>query len=489
MRGAIEEVPLGVATTRGGEILHANAALERIYGAGAGCLDGMPIEVLIDGEELAAVRASLDKSRVFDGRLSTRGVDGRAIHAEFHAERYTSTTDGVGGFLLVRDVTFEVGALGRLIDQLGGALFRIRTRDARIEHVSPAIERLTGVDAQTCMERPEELVDLVPPGERERVRAIYRRLARGELQNGSVEVTLRRPDGRTSLVQVRATGRRDTTGRVRQIEGVVNDVSSAASARALAAEHDAAHAAMAPPWAAEPRSGRFVAPDGLLEVTRVLLQETSTLIGDVTSEIGAMGTMLKATYGTMPPNISHELATSLATVSARLAAATALKRRLRRALEGRPSTGPLVNVFESVRTALSPVLGEHAVSVSAGDSGGVILAAGLDELALALIYLGLRAYRLGGAGMLRIDASHRRATLFDRRASRDVRIEVVGEPQQDNGMNAVDSSSGLLSTIPRHSDMIAAFDGAQALLKAVGASIESDDVTVHAARTIVRLVV
>src|SRR6186997_3073203 len=100
MRGALEEVPLGVATTRGGEILHANAALERLFGASPGELDGQPLDVLFDGE----------------------------IHAEFHVERYMSSGSGIGGFVIVRDVTFEASALGRLLERLGGAQFRVRVR-------------------------------------------------------------------------------------------------------------------------------------------------------------------------------------------------------------------------------------------------------------------------------------------------------------------------------------------------------------------------
>ena len=187
MRGALEEVPLGVATTRGGEILHANAALERLFGASPGELDGQPLDVLFDGESLAEVRQVLDRRRTFDGRLRTRTLAGEEIHAEFHVERYMSSGSGIGGFVIVRDVTFEASALGRLLERLGGAQFRVRVRDSQLESMTGAIEELTGLSATECLEHPERLLDAVPAEERERLHTLFRRLARGELNVASAE--------------------------------------------------------------------------------------------------------------------------------------------------------------------------------------------------------------------------------------------------------------------------------------------------------------
>ena len=55
-------------------------------------------------------------------------------------------------------------------------------------------------------------------------------------------------------------------------------------------------------------------------------------------------------------------------------------------------------------------------------------------------------------------------------------------------MLAAAADSGLLATIPRHAEMLAAFDGVVTLLAAIGGALEADDVTVHAARSVVRLV-
>src|SRR5262249_61442817 len=79
LRGAIEEIPLGVATTRGTDIVYANSALERIYGAGPGGLEKTPLKALFGKQELDAILAGLDKKRVFDGRVHTSSLDGRTI--------------------------------------------------------------------------------------------------------------------------------------------------------------------------------------------------------------------------------------------------------------------------------------------------------------------------------------------------------------------------------------------------------------------------
>src|SRR5262249_23848294 len=153
----------------------------------------------------------------------TPTFDGRSIDVEVHIEQYTSEVQSVGGFFVVRDVSLELGALGRLVDHIGGALFRVRVADGAIELLSPAIGKLTRVDAATCSQHPALLTALVSTEERERVMFLYRRLARGEIPMASAQVSLRRQDGAVRVLQIRATGRRDTGGVVRHIDGVVSD--------------------------------------------------------------------------------------------------------------------------------------------------------------------------------------------------------------------------------------------------------------------------
>src|SRR5262249_55401080 len=156
-RGALEEIPFGVATTREGTILYANEALARIFGAAHGTLENKRIAQLFSKETYGRIAERLDEARVFDGRVATRGFDGRSIDVEVHIGRYGSEARGMGGFLVVRDVSVELGSLGRLVDHLGGALSRIRVGaravlpsarqgaafDGAVEMVSPSIVKLT----------------------------------------------------------------------------------------------------------------------------------------------------------------------------------------------------------------------------------------------------------------------------------------------------------------------------------------------------------
>src|SRR5678816_729672 len=117
LRGAMEETPIGVATMRGGELLYANAAFERMLRVDPGELEGRRVRELFDDVDHAAIESDLAERRVYDGRVRVLGRHGHAIHAEVHVERYTSASADVGGFLRVRDGAFELGALGRLLDQ------------------------------------------------------------------------------------------------------------------------------------------------------------------------------------------------------------------------------------------------------------------------------------------------------------------------------------------------------------------------------------
>ncbi len=68
------------------------------------------------------------------------------------------------------------------------------------------------------------LTALVSGEERERVMFLYRRMARGEITSGSAQVSITLNDGTRRVLQLRATGRCDTTGVVRHIDGVVSEV-------------------------------------------------------------------------------------------------------------------------------------------------------------------------------------------------------------------------------------------------------------------------
>lgn len=495
LRGALEEIPLGVATTRSGQILYANGALERMFGASAGGLEQKHVSLLFDQETFLRISNQLDELRVFDGRVRTLSFDGRAIDAEIHVEWYMSEALGIGGFIVFRDVSLELGALGRLIDQLGGVLFRIRVEGGVLEYISPAIGQLTGLDAATCAEHPVLLTNLVTAEERERIAFLYRRVTEGEILTGSAQLSVRRPDGRVRALYIRATGRRDTSGVVRHLDGVVTDVSREVHEATYAAQIDTT-----PPLSTRPPPRRRTAPSAVspavMELAQELLREASQHLHTLGRAIGLaqleLGTPGEPTGEVLPTDISERL-----DVMARaFAAASALTRRVRHALAGAASSAPFGDVLEHVRTTLAPVIGDSVITVDMGDAGTALLEQRVDEMTLVITYLALRAFRFAGSGTLQIEARRvalqsadprMRSRLVPHSADmQDTLIVIAGGAHPESSLPGTDISSDILQTIPRRADADQAFAAARSLLAACNGSIESDEVTLDEACTVIR---
>jgi PAS domain S-box-containing protein len=490
LRGALEEIPFGVATTRSGEILYANAALERIYGAPPGGLEHNHVAVLFDPETFLRVSHQLDEKRVFDGRIKATGVDGRPVDAEVHAEWYSSEALGIGGFLVFRDVSLELGALGRLVDQLGGALFRLRTADGSLEYVSPSVAKLTGLEAPTCIEHPVLLTNLVSAEERERVVFLFKRVAAGEIVSATAQVSLRRLDGRIRVLHIRATGRRDTAGVVRHIDGVVTDASREGEASAYSLEPPTSHTARVQ---ARRRDGANLAPY-VMELSQELLREASQHLHSLGRAIGIAQLELGAAVEMVPQ--LGALADRLDVMARSFAAATSINRRVRHALTGSAASTPLGDVLEGIRATLAPVLGDGVISVEPGDAATILLDYRVDELALALTHLALRAFRFAGSGGLRL-AARRIAPLppdprlrsripIAPQETQDTLITLMGTAPPDSALHGENISSELLA-VPRRDESDLAFAAVKAILAAVGGTIEVDDVTFDEATTTIRI--
>ncbi len=497
LRGALEEIPFGVATTRGGVILYANDGLARIYGTPQGGLEGKHVSQLFP-EAYPRMEPRLEEARVFDGRVHTVGFDGRPIDAEVHVEWYSSEAQGVGGFLVVRDVTHELGALGRLVDQLGAALFRIRVEDGALDLASPGIARLTGLDAATCLQHPVLLTALVSAEERERVLFLYRRLTRGEVGVANAQVSIKRPDGSRRVLQLRATGRRDTAGVVRHVDGVLSDPLREAEAHA-------------PPRQPEPGPSRDPLASASMVLTHELLREGSQQLHSIQRELRGLRAALRAHADRLPEDIAGDLTARLEAVASAQAGAAALTRGVRRVLAGATTLGaPLGELLEGVAATLGPVMapqidgtpgrGHDAgpLLIDAGDAANAIVPERVQELGAALVYLSLRAYRFAGSGSLRIMA-HRASFPFEpqrqraRTSSRPpaerehLMIEIVGSAPADMADTSIEISSEMVNTVPRPAEADLAYHAAQTLVAAAGGAIESDDASFSSARTVIRL--
>ena len=490
LRGALEEIPFGVATTRSGEILYANAALERIYGAVPGGFERKHVAVLFDQETFLHISNMLDEKRVFDGRIKSYGIDGRLVDAEVHAEWYTSEALGIGGFLVFRDVSLELGALGRLVDQLGGALFRLRTADGSLEYVSPSVAKLTGIEPATCIEHPVLLTNLVSAEERERVLFLFKRVAAGEIASATAQVSLRRPDGRIRVLHIRATGRRDTAGMVRHIDGVVTDAAREGEGGAFALEPAPMSHLRTPP---RRRDGVNLAPS-VMELSQELLREASQHLHSLGRAIGIAQLEIGAATE-MNPQLGM-LSDRLDVMARAFAAATSINRRVRLALSGGGASAPLGDVLEGVRATLAPVIGDGVIAVEASDAATMLLDHRVDELALALTHLALRAFRFAGSGGLRLGARRIAPLPPDPRLrsriyvlpqeTQDTLITLLGTAPPDSAVHG-DSISPELQNVPRRDENDQAFAAAKAILAAVGGTIELDDVTFDEAITTIRL--
>lgn len=485
LRGALEEIPIGVATTRGGALLYANEALMCLFGAKPGGLENKHLADLFAPNSFARMSLALEESRVFDGRVIARALDGRDVEVDAHVEWYSSEAQGTGGFIVVRDLSLEAGTLRRLVEQLGGALFRVRVPDGALEGVSPTVARLTGLDAAKCAVRPVLLTTLVSSEERERIAFLYRRMAKGDLPTANAQVSLRRPDGVTRVVQLRAAAHRDTTGVVRYIEGVIID------------------AARDPDQV--PDSVRSESPDqaeqdpvlaSILDLTYELLRETSQHLNVLFREVRAMRATLKAHASSIPPAVLTELTSRLDSLASAAGATTSLTRGVRHALARGTLGATLGEVLEGVRNTLSPTFGDRPLTIDAGDVAGLVIAERSDELTLAITHLALRAFRFAGSGSLRITARRTSPPRPDPRTfSRGSRpperehavLEILGSAPPDIADAAVDISSDMLRTVPRPDEADHAYTSAQALIVAAGGLIESDDATFSTARSVIRL--
>ncbi|MFO0760383.1 MAG: PAS domain-containing protein [Byssovorax sp.] len=491
LRGALEEISFGVATTRSGLILYANAALERLYGASRGGLERKHVRVLFDQETFLRLSEQLDERRVFDGRIHTQGLNGQPIDAEVHAEWYSSEALGIGGFLVFRDVSMELGALGRLVDQVGGVLFRVNTEDGTLEYVSPAIHKMVGLDPSSCIEHPVLLTNLVSVDERSRIAFLFKRLVSGEITTANAQVSVRRPDGKTKLIQLRATARRDTSGHVRHLDGVATE-GTREGVEALQTQPFEVPAQR--PQVRRRRDNVNVAP-AVMEVAEELLRETSqhlhTLnraVGDAQGEIDrepgprtATAVMLREHLGEM---------------NRAVVAAGSLNRRIRRAMAGATARSTLADVLEQCAHTLRRVIGAGALGLDLGDAAAVLIEQRVDEIILVLVYLGIRAFRLVGSGTLKIEVQRsfpipaeprgKSRHLGDAPEQQDTLILITGVAPADSSLPGVEISAEM-QTLTRPAESDAAFNAAKALLALCDGTIEIDDLKIDEVSTVIRL--
>ena len=376
----------------------------------------------------------LEEARVFDERVHTLGLDGRAIDAEVHLEWYSSEAQGVGGFLVVRDVTHELGALGapgrparrRPLPHPG----RGRRARAASRPGSPRSRASTPPRARStrCSSRRSSR-----PRSGSACSSSTAAWSAGTCSAATCQVSVKRQDGSKRVLQIRATGRRDTSGVVRHIDGVLSDPLREAEARAA-------------PQPAEPSPGQGPDRQRLDRSSRTSCSararstctpSTASCAASAPRSGPTQGGCRRRSRATSRPASTGSPPRRRARPRSRAACGA-------RSPAARPWAPRSPRCSTRVATALRPVIAPaswfggvpappasspddtHApLVIDPGDAANLVVPERVQELGTALVYLALRAYRFAGSGSLRISA-HRAARWPGRYGLRCGRARALG---------------------------------------------------------------
>jgi hypothetical protein len=135
-----------------------------------------------------------------------------------------------------------------------------------------------------------------------------------------------------------------------------------------------------------------------------------------------------------------------------------------------------------VAANLGKLLGKSRVN-EAIEGGGTVLELRFDELHLALVYLGLRTFRLAGGGALKLGS---RLTPSRDGAGYDVLVDIAAEPVTPLDETHDDDPESS-RTSPGSADHGATFEALVTLLHAAGASLETDQTGAPAVRASLRI--
>lgn len=460
LRGALEEVPIGVATLSDDTIRHANAALEAELRSESGQLDGRALKELFDEDSWAVLQAALQRRRAFDGRLRARTLTGEVVQADVHAERYQSEA-GAAGFLILRDVSLEMSALSKLVSMLGGAAFRVNVDDRAFEFVSPRIVDLIEIDPLRLMEEPQCLQALISPADQTRLGGIYQQVVRGKEPTAEADVVVRLSEGRTNKLTLRITGRPDTAGVVRHVDGVATST-----------------VAVAPRLSHAPPAAQFSGLSTamrLLDASNDLLREAAQLTTTATADLRGIKALVVSAG--LPTEACEEITSRLDTLGEQLAASNGISRRVRRAMDGRPSQVRLGDLLDNVRVHLLPIFDGRRIEVAAPTARGFQLDTRVDEVTLALMQLVLRTHHLVARGDVTMTLRPQIS------ASREAFLDIVGEASPV-------PSSGSRRSEPTHRGGMHTdkrLSAAASLLSEAGCRIESDELGEDSVRTVIAL--
>jgi diguanylate cyclase (GGDEF)-like protein/PAS domain S-box-containing protein len=197
-----------IVIDRDGIIRWANRATERVLGHERAARLGTPVFDLVHPDDLPRDIEALDRFTRDDTQtpmdLRVRRADDSWRHVEVVSSNLLDEPRLRGIVLIARDLT-DRHALQRRVHELEHsftASFRhspvgrgVADLNGRWVQVNAALAEMLGQDPADLVGAPG--IDSVDPAERERVWAKFRPLAAGEVDHVTIEVSVRRPDGKT----------------------------------------------------------------------------------------------------------------------------------------------------------------------------------------------------------------------------------------------------------------------------------------------------
>ncbi|HEX4329994.1 MAG TPA: PAS domain S-box protein, partial [Burkholderiales bacterium] len=236
LRAMFDNTLVGIAHVRNRLFVTVNAECARIYGIPAEQLPGTSLIALYasmdDGDQIVQhVQKSLREQgeAVYETRY--RRPDGQARHLLAQGHRFDINDPSKGTIWVLMDITARKeaelalaaseDAYRRLVETVPSVIFSLDA-NARFSFANDAgVSQIAGVSASRVFGRP--FADFVPPEDRERSLALFRRVLSGETLVG-VESRLWHRDGRLITVTVTVQPLRDAGGRIIGITGTAVDV-------------------------------------------------------------------------------------------------------------------------------------------------------------------------------------------------------------------------------------------------------------------------
>lgn len=242
LAGIFERALVGLSEIRlDGRFVQANTELCRIVGRSAEELVALTIADVTHPDDVAPSVAAVSRVLESGGHASLekryRRPDGTVVWANSSITRLDHTDSSGGPTLLAVTVDLTARREAEAALRESEARFRqfgdassdmLWIRDARslaFEYLSPAFERMHGVERAAVMNDPElaRWTALIVPEDREQARANLERVRNGERVDQELRI-VRPSDGQVRWIRSTDFPLHDASGRVQRIGGIAQDV-------------------------------------------------------------------------------------------------------------------------------------------------------------------------------------------------------------------------------------------------------------------------